>query len=387
MKIHPITLKKIDQGHPWITKDEFSEKWVSVAGLLKLYHPSSKKFLGTFLHDPKHPKVIARFWSHEENEHFNKSLLSRISEAIQKRSPHFNKRDNIFLCFGEGDQLPGLFIQKLGIHLLIQFQAFFWESFSDQLIDIFKDKAQTLEIHHIWIQKRLPGDQKSPPKIVWGKEKTSEVISEGAIKFNLKFNLGHDIGIYTDMASLRESFFPLFKNSKSLLNLFSYTGAFSLMGLSNNIPVTSVDLSKTYMNWLLENISLNEFDPNLHQAKITNCQKALKELADNNQSFDLLVCDPPSAFTDGKKRENALTFYQKNLLSMLKLLNPKGHAVIVLNTYNISWKKFKSTLLELLKNQPEFKIDSEVHLSKDCPTFKEFPEGDYLKSFIIKRNT
>lgn len=373
IKLHPLTLKSLKNGHPWITKDSFSDLFPKDKFLINLYDPDSGKYLGQFLNDPQHPQIKARFWSSKKLAFFPE-LQHKLEVSIKKREHLLKKRDNLYLCFGEADGLPGLFIQKLGPVILIQYTAFCWEKELRFVCRQFDENYSA-----IWTQKRLPGEKKSAPEKFKG-EANSLVIQENEIKFKLYFDRGHDIGIYSDMASIRENLKGYFVKSKSLLNLFSYTGAFSLMGLKAEMSVTSVDVSKTYMKWLEENIELNNFDLGLHNSMVLPCDKALKQF-EESEKFDLIICDPPSFSSDGKKSESAINFYKKNLPSMKKCLNEEGHLIIFLNTHSVSREKFRSVVRETM---PSLKIIKELAPSEDCPSLKNFPEGDYLKGMIIK---
>ena len=75
MEIHPISKKKLAAGHPWITKDEISERFDKSKDIILV------KPFGHFIHDPKHPRVVARFWSKDKCD-FKKELSSRLSQAL-----------------------------------------------------------------------------------------------------------------------------------------------------------------------------------------------------------------------------------------------------------------------------------------------------------------
>ncbi len=377
-KLHPDTLKSLKNLHPWVTKDKFSVRLPADQKLIELYDPGDERTLGTFIHDPNHPKVVARFWSKKKLS-FMEEFSFRLKRSIEKRSMIKN-RENQYLVFGEADLLPGLFIQKLGGIVLIQYHCFYWEDYLEKIIKNLKEYG----LLNFWTQKRIPGEKKSAPTPYSKNLENEIVISENQIKFKLKFNLNHDIGLYTDMSSMRSEIAPYFKNSRNVLNLFSYTGAFSLMGLKENIKVSSVDISRNYMSWLEENIALNNFDNNLHQSIIKPCHKALEELQENNNQFDLIICDPPSFSTDKKKRKSVKDFYKEELSHILNLLSERGSAIIFLNTYQTSRSQFRNLIKSLLIGT-EFKINRELFMREDCSPLKNFPEGDYLKGLILGR--
>jgi 23S rRNA (cytosine1962-C5)-methyltransferase len=374
LDLHPSTIKSLKNGHPWITKDKYTNYFPDKP-LLKIREAKTGNMLGHFIHDPEHPKIKARFWG-KEAILFQKELLKRLWEALEKRRPLLSSRENLYLTFGEVDQLPGLYVQLLGDNLLIGYHAFFWQEHVKDVARFFKRK---LKVEKIWVQKRLPGEKKEPPTPLRGETTPNFTVKEGELTFNLKLDQGHDIGLYTDMAAIREQLVPYFEKSETILNLFSYTGAFSLMGLKKGKEVTSVDLSKSYMSWLEENIETNGFNIDNHTSMVGPCAKVIKKL---DKKFDLIISDPPSFSTDGKKRTSCLDFYKKELKNLLNLLNDDGHLILFLNTHSINRRKFKNTIRELLGSE---KIIRDLYLSKDCPILKNFPEGDYLKGLIIKK--
>ncbi|RLA62678.1 MAG: hypothetical protein DRQ88_08840 [Epsilonproteobacteria bacterium] len=374
LNLHPATIKSLKNGHPWITKDKYSKHFPD-RPVLKIKDAKTGNFLGHFINDPNHPKVKARFWG-QEVILFQKELLKRLWVALEKRKPILSERENVYLVFGEGDGLPGLFVQVFGDNLLIGYQAFFWQEHLKEIASFFRRK---LKVQNIWVQKRIPGEKKAAPVALKGELTPQFTVKEGDLTFNLKFNQGHDVGLYTDMAAIREQLSAYFYNADSILNLFSYTGAFSLMGLKREKKVTSVDLSKTYMSWLEENIEINNFKNVDHTSIVGPCAKVINKL---DQKFDLIISDPPSFSTDGKKRTSSLDFYKKELKNILGLLNEDGHLIIFLNTHSVSRRKFKNTIQELIGRD---KMIRDIYLSKDCPILKNFPEGDYLKGLIIKK--
>lgn len=381
-------------GHPWITEDSFTKKFNQNSSFIEGF--SKNRRAGIFLHDPKHAKIKGRFWGVEPIKNFKdfqSEFKLRLKSAIAKRLEKGIqlKRDNLYLVFGEADSLPGIFIQKIGSEILIQYYSYFWQAQDNWTLKLIQEEVQNslkllLEKNNIWIQFRAEkaSDQK-PPKSLDEKIKSKEIIfKEFGVSYQAYFGESYDIGIYTDMSSVREKLVKYFEQSKKVLNLFSYTGAFSLFALQKGAEeVVSVDLSKVYLTWLAKNIELNGFTG--HSSQCTSTLNALKNYAEQKRKFDFIICDPPSSSSDGKKKTHALTDYEKSLPLMLSITEKGGHLLLFLNTHQISKEKFKIKIDDLLKTHPDFKIVSEIGLSSDCPTLKNFSEGNYLKGIIIKR--
>jgi 23S rRNA (cytosine1962-C5)-methyltransferase len=370
--IHLETKRLLKLGHPWITADSYSLKFPKDAAILEII--DQKQSLGFFLHDPLHPKIKARFWSNSP-PHLDLEIKERLQASLLKRQAMKLSRDNYYLVFAEADRLPGLYIQKLGEVILVQYQSFFWEARKLNITKLLNE----LGFDKTWWQARLPAEQKLAP--VNTQNLLNEfVIAENEIKFLLKMDQGHDIGIYSDMSAIREKIKDLFQPQKKLLNLFSYTGAFSLLGLKQGMEVCSVDLSKKYMTWLEQNIELNQLKFSAHQSKIVAVDKFLSKTSDH---FDLIVCDPPSFSSNKKTRGSSFDFYQEHLEKLYSLLTPNGRLLIFLNTHQLNREKFRKMVQTCL---PKVKIERELGLGEDCPTLSTFPEGDYLKGLVLLKN-
>ncbi|MCB9092465.1 MAG: class I SAM-dependent rRNA methyltransferase [Halobacteriovoraceae bacterium] len=377
LKLHPISIQSLKKSHPWVTRDEYSEKFPQDKEILDLY--DGDNFLGQFLHDPEHPRVVARFWSAEKSS-FEKTLLKRLDDAIAKRK--INDRENYYFVFGEADQLPGLFIQKLGSIILIQYQAFFWEKWLKKIVENISSLFSDCEF---WEQKRIPQVEKKPPRCLREINNHGEefLIEEFGIRYKIKFNENHDIGLYTDMSEIRKKVQSSIKKAKRVLNLFSYTGAYSLMPLSMGAEVTSVDLSRKYMDWLENNIELNSFDQSMHHSVVSSVEKYIAKACSQGNRYDAIICDPPSFSFNGKKRVSSLQFYKNYFQQLTQLLSPSGKLILFLNTYSLNRTKFKQVINQLKK--ADIQIEQEFFLSNDCPLLKHFPEGDYLKGLCLKK--
>ncbi|GEM_PF-438450 len=404
VELHPVSLEMIQKGHPHVTLDQFSKNFPRHALLLR-----SKKGIGKsnlfLLNDPDHPKIKARVWkfttdtndSYPDPFKFWGEFIQRLEIGFARRAK-VEGRDCFYLIFGEADRLPGVFIQKLAKTILVQFSAECWvrhlESVLKHLGSVLR--SSKIEFDQIVVQERKKGDNVSSDDISYlafnrdgKKTKLLKMfsVSEFGVKYEIRFEQ-LDCGIYLDMSSIRQKLLQLFNSSKSILNLYSYTGAFSLFALKNGASsVASVDLSQKYMDWLNHNITLNgDFDKNKHQSNVGAVKDCLDKYVNDKSKFDLIICDPPSFSTDGKKKEQALSGYHKLIPRMEKLLNNGGSLIIFLNTHSVTRKKFEQKILEILqesKLERWLKIGEQYGMQDDCPLLAGFSEGDYLKGIQL----
>lgn len=390
VKLHPASCKYLKLGHPWITEDSYTKRFPLKDFFLIGSDEKTRQDIALLINDPNHKMVKARLWSLDKEEWnipFDELLVKRMITALDKRQDILKERDNAFIINAESDFLPGLLIQKVKNELVIQYYALFWTKKEDLIIKTLKSYYP--ELKEIWIQERN-FDQAKAIRSINGSESSEFVIQEFGLNYQIKINRHYDFGIYSDMSAIRKAMSNYLDNKKSLLNLFSYTGAFSVFALNKGYEnVVSVDLSSKYLSWLEENIKLNPaLNPDLHTSLCMPSEKAMDKLISENKKFEVIVCDPPSASSDGNKVSNALKSYEKLLPQMLELLDEKnGQIFAFLNTHAISWNKFEEKLKNII-DQSKFKnqviIGKRFKLSEDCLPLKGFHEGDYLKGFLIE---
>lgn len=388
-EIHPISVREIKKGHPWITKDSYSLKFNKNADWIK-GQDQQNGFIGFFLHDPTHPFVKARIWTKNplwNDSSFDNDLEERLITALNKRKEiqEIEVRDHFYLVFGEADLLPGLFIIEYRNEYLIQFYSSFWESRLKKIIFSIEKIKKELGPKNIWTQARSE-KIKAPANLINNRKKSDLKAQELSLSYDLHLGENYDPGLYTDMSHLRFEIKKMITPKESCLNLYSYTGAFSLwameMGFKNCL---SVDLSLKYLNWLKDNLTFNSHLKSQHESWCESSQTSIKKLLKSNQKFDLIICDPPSASSDGKKMASAIDSYRTLFPELASLLKPDGYLVTFLNTHRVSRKKAKDYFLSIKKNNPDLKnlsLKNELGLGADCSRLPYFPEGDYLKGFI-----
>jgi len=390
VNLHPASCKYLKLGHPWITEDSYTKKFPIKAFSLIGVDEKSKAEIALLIQDQEHKTVKARLWSLDKTEwsqSFEDMLVRRLKAAIELRKDILKERDNVFLVNAESDKLPGLLIQTLKNEIMIQYYAFFWGKFEKLITDTIR--AELPNVQFFWIQERN-FDQKKVIRSLEGRESSEFSLQEFGLNYQIKINQHYDFGIYSDMSAIRKAIKPFISSKESLLNLFSYTGAFSLFSLSLGFKhVVSVDLSSKYLAWLEENIALNPaLNKDHHASLCMPSEKAMDKLINEKMKFEVIICDPPSASSDGNKISSALKSYETLLPQMLELLDvEQGQIFAFLNTHAISWNKFEEKLKDIIENS-KFKnqvvIGKRFKLSEDCLPLKGFHEGDYLKGLLIE---
>ena len=150
----------------------------------------------------------------------------------------------------------------------------------------------------VFIKSRIVHDRKSQYSTLETQNRDF-FVQEGEARFIIKPNQYLDCGLFLDHRNLRKK---IYENSrdKKLLNLFSYTGSFSIQAILGEAKhCTNVDMSKTYLNWFVDNANINKISSSSYTNINENALEWLKNSADLYRSFDIIILDPPS-FSNSK---------------------------------------------------------------------------------------
>ena len=177
------------------------------------------------------------------------------------------------------------------------------DSWLDQCLEIISEVTGVPSTHIYVRQRKRMSHREGQYEKIDTKQEFFTVLESG-IKFQVNLTDYLDTGLFLDHRITRSMVKELCKN-KRVLNLFCYTGSFSVYAaLGGAASVTSVDLSKTYLNWAEDNFVINHLkDPIKYHFDHADVKQYLKTLAPN--SFDLVIMDPPT-FSNSKRMKDFL---------------------------------------------------------------------------------
>ena len=166
------------------------------------------------------------------------------------------------------------------------------------------------------IRQRKAGRQGQYEK--FNEEKTERIVPEGGLNFIINLTDYLDTGLFLDHRITRDMVRKEAKG-KHVLNLFCYTGAFSVYAADGGAAsVTSVDLSKTYINWAKRNMQYNKlYDENKHELIHGDVLEWLEYMP--KDTYDIIVCDPPT-FSNSKRMEDNFDVQRDHVMLLQQLL-------------------------------------------------------------------
>lgn len=169
----------------------------------------------------------------------------------------------------------------------------------------------------------------------------TKIVKEGLAKFKINLTDYLDVGLFLDHRPLREKV-ALLAQGKNILNLFSYTGAFTIhSGIAGASFTTSVDSSPVYIDWILDNLKLNQLSLDKNELVCSDIFDWMDgyRLKKDRMRYDLIVLDPPT-FSNTKKKEKVFDLqldHSKLINNLMKeFLNPDG-----ILFFSTNFRKFK----------------------------------------------
>jgi 23S rRNA (cytosine1962-C5)-methyltransferase len=230
-------------------------------------------------------------------------------------------------------------------------------------------KFRTENLSHMADDKNSESYQ---PALLFGELPPSRfVINEKDFQFVVSFSEGHSTGLFLDIKHARRLVTEITKPGDEVLNLFSYTGGFSIAaGKARAGRVIEVDTGAKWLHWAKENQALNQVTV-VRQRREDAVHFLHKQ---KDATFDLIICDPPTYSTQKSGvRFTVEKSYQKMMDDFHRVLRPNGRLLACTNFRGLPRKKFFSLFAR------HFKLVQEVPISED------FVGDDYLKVGLFRK--
>ena len=377
----PAQLKRgLQAGHPWVYRDHVprgfqapSGTWVKVrAGgysAFALWDETSKIALRLF----SERVVPDAAWVKE-----------RVAAALALRRALLDENTSAYrLLYGEGDGIPGLTVDVYGSFAVIVSYA---DSLETLVPWVVRALVELLKLHGIVRRARVRDGEPPRLEVLHGRLPPRElIIVEHGLRMQVDLFLGQKTGLFLDQRENRR-FLGELCAGKRVLNLFSYTGAFSLYAArAGAASVTSVDLSQPAARAARTNFELNGLDPEQHEFLAEDVFEFLERTRQAGISYDVVICDPPSFANSREQQRNALRAYVSVNSSGLRVLESNGVYAAASCTAQVSSEAFRGVLAEAAVNaKRRLQIFHDAGHAADHPIFVGHPEGRYLK-FVVAR--
>ncbi len=371
---------RIFHGHEWVYKTEiqktFGEPQPGEVVTLKDFRDRP---LGVAIYNPE-SQIVARRFSRRKQDLDFAFFTRRLEYAVSVRERSGVDMKLCRLVWSESDGIPGLIVDRYGDHLVMQTLTLAMDQRADLIAEalIALIKPTSITLRNDSPMRKAEGMEPEIKMLHGDTPEPFEVVT-GGIKFLVDLAEGQKTGLYLDQLDAYASVAKYAKGLK-VLDCFSNQGGFGLAcALAGAAEVTCVDISQSAIDAVSENAERNGVEIK------AVCDNVFDYLRSCDETFDLIILDPPSFTKNKKSLTGAMRGYKDIHVRALKMLNKDGY----LSTYSCSHHASREKFLEMI-------VDSAVDAKKtlrlvenhsqrlDHPVLPALPETEYLKGFTFQ---
>lgn len=369
----------LQQGHPWIYRDQVPKDMSAPAG--SFIEVRCGRFVGYALWDPDSALAL-RVYSRVAVPD-DAWLAARVAEAWRAREALLETGTNAFRwVYGEADGLPGIVVDVYAGHAIVVCDTPACHQLAQRLTPLL---VQTHQLESVLLRHR---HRQSADRLttLWGKPPTGPLlVEENHLRFVVDLAAGQKTGLFLDHRENRASIERI-AAGRRVLNLFAYSGAFSLYALRGGAhSVVDVDIAADASRDAVENVRLNGFDSSRHSFEVADVFEFLERERQGGRRFDLIICDPPTFARNKTHLDKALKAYERVNAAGMKLSTAEGLYAAASCTARVTPSAFKQTLANSARRAKLRMLTiQERGQPVDHPELIGHPEGRYLK-FVLGR--
>ena len=316
---------------------------------------------------------------------FNQAFFEALfRQAKEKRSAYYqDELTTAFRLFNqEGDGFGGLTVDLYG-----DYAVFSWyNSYVYQIRKVISEAFRQVfpEVLGTYEKIRFKGlDYESAH--VYGQEAPEFfTVLENGVLYQVFMNDGLMTGIFLDQHEVRGSLVDGLAMGKSLLNMFSYTAAFSVAAaMGGSSQTTSVDLAKRSRELSEAHFQANGISTDNHRFVVMDVFEYFKYAKRKGLTYDMIVLDPPSFARNKKQTFSVAKDYHKLISQSLEILNPGGIIIASTNAANVSRQKFTEQIDKGFAGR-SYQILNKYGLPADFAYNKKDESSNYLKVISMK---
>jgi len=375
---------RIIQGHPWVFSNEIDRIEGTIkSGEVAYVYSSKSQFLGKgFLNTAS--KIFVRILSRDENEQVDQAFFHHLIEKANQSRLDMGYSNSYRVFFGESDGIPGLIIDKYSDYLSIQILSLGIDMRKNMFVDILKSLFNPKGIYE---RSDVPVRKKEGLELfkgtLYGNVLEKILIKENDLTMEVDIINGQKTGSFLDQQDNHNAVKPYVKN-RIVLDCFSHIGGFGLHAAYHGAQqVTCLDISETAVKHIEKNAKLNHLE-SVHAIQCDVFDQ-LRQYQKNQESFDVIILDPPAFAKKNEDVKKAYQGYKDINLQALKLIKPGGYLITCSCSHYMSPSLFLEMLIDAssdakrVTQMVEFRIQS-----KDHPALLGSDESLYLKCVILK---
>ena len=374
----------VQKSHPWVFSDSIIKiKADAQSGDLAIIYGKKKNgMIGIGLYDAQSPIRIKMIYSDSVPVQIDSDFfLQKIHKAYEKRIPLLKTNTTSYrLIFGENDEFPSLIADVYDKVLVVKLYSEIWLPYLESILKglVTTSGCETVVMRLSRGLQASDSHQLKDGEVVYGVLKDDVVkFIEHDVHFSANVIKGHKTGYFLDHRENRRQV-GLMSKGKTVLDVFSYAGGFSVHALANGAKeVSSLDISEQALSVAFQNGKLNNYSGK-HFTLAGDAFKILEQLIADKKRFDVVVIDPPSF----AKQQTEIALAKKKYAQLArlgqKLTAREGLLVLASCSSRVTANAFYDINEQtLIATKRSFKIEQKTQHDIDHPI--GFEEGAYLK--------
>ncbi|MDD5438352.1 MAG: class I SAM-dependent rRNA methyltransferase [Patescibacteria group bacterium] len=377
-------------GHPWIFSNAIDRDIQGENGQIVKVKDGKGRDLGLGTWNGL-TSIRVRMLTRDQEEKIDVAFfVSRFKELDGFKKSGLPKTTGYRVVHAEADGIPGLILDRYDDVFVFQLHTAGMDKLRAEIIEAirktFKPSA-IIERSDLDVRK-LEGLTNQPVEIHHGKIDEPVVFQENGIDFYADVLHGQKTGFFLDQRDARLAVGQL-ANGKRVLNLFGYTGAFSVhAALGGAIFVATVDVSRQALETAQKNFEINKLDPEDENKFLfleANVMDLLRDREIPGSPYDLIVCDPPAFAKSEKHMPQAIKAYTDLNADCLQQLGSGGILVTSSCSGRVTPEDFRNMLrLAAGHAQKDVRVLRWISQPIDHAERLAFPEGRYLKTAVLE---
>lgn len=388
-KVHlkRLASNRVKKGYPVLTDlDIYNQGDAKEGDLIRLIDPK-KKFVGIGYLGEENSNIgwVLSTKDREINKGF---ILEKLSEAKKYRRVFFENEDTTaFRVFnGHGDGIGGMTIDYYnGFYVVSWYNKGIYQH-RELILETFKD----IFVHAkgVYEKSNFP-DSEVKNQHLFGKEAPEPlIIKENGINYATYLNDSWMTGIFFDQREVRYDIMTQYGVGKNVLNLFSYTGAFSVAAtMGGALKTVNIDVAKRSKELTTEQFEVNQLDVIDHEIRVIDVESYLDYAQKHDLKFGLVVIDPPTFARTDKGTWSVEEDYSRIISQCLNILENDGTLIVSTNAWKLSADDFYDIVEKgfNLAHVDGVLIDNYT-LPQDYRISETYPESSYLKVFALQKD-
>jgi 23S rRNA (cytosine1962-C5)-methyltransferase len=371
--------------HPWIFSGAIKKMYGNPAeGDLVDIYDNKDAFLAVGHYAPS--SIAVRVLSFEQVTPDISFFREKIKRAISYRKAIGIIDDpgiNVFrIIHGEGDGLPGLIVDFYNGVAVMQMHSLGFYRIRKEIASIL---AELLDNRIVAVYDKSEGTIPHMSGVTATNEflvgnSDPVIVTENGYKFRIDWTTGQKTGFFIDQRENRK-LLEKYTEGRTVLNMFGYTGAFSVYAMKNAEIVHTVDSSYPAIELANENIKLNYSEDKRHKSFQVDAFDYLNHIKDQ---YDLIILDPPAFAKHNNVLANALQGYKRLNIRAIEQIKPGGIIFTFSCSQVVTKENFRKSVFAAAANTGRsVRILHQMSQPADHPVNIYHPESEYLKGLVI----